>query len=297
MARAQIGFLPDRRRVHLNDGPIDLIIEAFGAADQIQLAYRAAAARFLTVLDELCAELPLLRHEPNPNNWPTGRIARRMASAVMPYSAQTFITPMAAVAGAVAEEILQAMTHAATVTKAYVNDGGDIAIHLAPGQHFVVGMVERPDRPSLFGTTTLTADQPVRGIATSGWRGRSFSLGIADAVTVLADTAAMADAAATIIANAVDLPSHPAVLRIPARDLAPDNDLGERLVTRGVGKLTKREISSALAVGTERAHSLLSNSLIRAAALHLQGQTRIVGDTLQLAQPTNSSIERRLVHA
>ena len=297
MARAQIGFLPDRRRVHLNDGPIDLIIEAFGAADQIQLAYRAATARFLTVLDELCAELPLLRREPNPDNWPTGRIARRMASAVMPYSAQTFITPMAAVAGAVAEEILQAMTNAGTVTKAYVNDGGDIAIHLTPGQHFVVGMVERPDRPSLCGTATLTTDHPVRGIATSGWRGRSFSLGIADAVTVLADAAAAADAAATIIANAVDLPSHPAVLRVPARDLAPDNDLGERLVTRGVGKLTKREISSALAAGAERAHSLLSNSLIRAAALHLQGQTRIVGDTLQLAQPTNSSIERRLVHA
>ena len=49
----------------------------------------------------------------------------------------------------------------------------------------------------------------MRGIATSGWRGRSFSLGIADAVTVLAATAAEADAAATMIANAVDLPGHP----------------------------------------------------------------------------------------
>ena len=41
---------------------------------------------------------------------------------------------------------------------------------------------------------------PVRGVATSGWRGRSHSLGIADSVTVLAATAAMADAAATVIA-------------------------------------------------------------------------------------------------
>ncbi len=122
---------------------------------------------------------------------------------------------MAAVAGAVAEEILDAMTAAARLSRAYVNNGGDIALHLAPGEHFVVGMVERPDRPSLFGTATLDSAQPVRGIATSGWRGRSFSLGIADAVTVLADRAAMADAAATIIANAVDLPGHPSIVRVP----------------------------------------------------------------------------------
>lgn len=297
MPRAQIRLLPDGRRLHLNDGPIDLIVEAFGATDQIQLAYSAAAARFVSVLDELCAELPLLRREPNAQCWPTGVIARRMADAVMPYSAETFITPMAAVAGAVAEDILQAMTNAASLDKAYVNDGGDIALHLEPGQHFVVGMVERPDRPSLFGTATLTADQPVRGIATSGWRGRSFSLGIADAVTVLADTAAMADAAATIIANAVDLPCHPAVRRVPARDLAPDNDLGERLVTQKVGALTDREICSALTRGEERARRMLISGLIRAAALHLQGRTRVVGDTLQLAQHATVHVERGLVHA
>lgn len=297
MPRAQIRLLPDGRRLHLNDGPIDLIIEAFAATDQIQLAYRAASARFVTLLDELCAELPLLRREPNREAWPTGVIARRMVDAVIPYSAHTFITPMAAVAGAVAEEILRAITNAAQLDKAYVNDGGDIALHLAPGQHFLVGMVERPDRPSLFGTATLSSDQPVRGIATSGWRGRSFSLGIADAVTVLADTASTADAAATIIANAVDLPGHHAILRVPACDLAADNDLGDRLVTQDVGELTDREIGTALTAGVNCSHSLLGRGLIRAAALHLQGQTRIVGDTLQLAQPTNSSIERRLVHA
>src|ERR1700726_3254587 len=154
-----------------------------------------------------------------------------MVAAVMPYCERTFITPMAAVAGAVAEEILGTMTAAGRFSRAYVNDGGDIALHLEPGENFVVGMVERPDRPSLFGTAILDSTQPVRGIATSGWRGRSFSLGIADAVTVLADHAAMVDAAATIIANAVDLPGHPAISHIAARELSPDSDLGDRLVT------------------------------------------------------------------
>src|SRR5216683_7337395 len=164
----------------------------------------------------------------------------------LPARMEIFITPMAAVAGAVAEEILETMIAAAKLSRAYVNDGGDIALHLAPGEKFVVGMVECPDRASLFGTTTIESGDPIRGIATSGWRGRSFSLGIADAVTVLADAAAMADAAATVVANAVDLPGHPRVGRARACELAPDSDLGERLVTQLVGDLTAGEIRHAL---------------------------------------------------
>ena len=168
------------------------------------------------------------------------------------------------------------MTSAANLSRAYVNDGGDIALHLEPGEHFVVGMVDRPDRPSLFGAATLDSTQPVRGIATSGWRGRSFSLGIADAVTVLADRAAQADAAATVIANAVDLPGHPNVVRAPARSLAPDSDLGDRLVTQAVGELAPHEVDCALDAGAAVAQSLLAQGLIRSAALRLQGETRIV---------------------
>ncbi len=275
--RAQINLLPDGRRLHLHDGPIDLIIEAFGATSEINTAYRAAAKRFVVVLDELCGELLLLRQPARIGGpLPTGVIANRMLAAILPYSERAFITPMAAVAGAVAEEIMVCMTSAANLSRAYVNNGGDIALHLAPGERFVVGMVERPDRPSLFGKVELQSTQPVRGIATSGWRGRSFSLGIADAVTVLADRAATADAAATIIANAVDLPGHPSVTRVPARDLAPDNDLGNRLVTQEVGELSPHEIAAALDAGAALAESLLCERLIRSAALRLRGETRLI---------------------
>lgn len=274
--RAQIHMLPDRKRLHLQDGPIDLIVEAFGDIREVESAYRAAAERFVPVLDELCAELPLLRRQSCAEPpWPSGSVARRMVRAVAPYAPHFFITPMAAVAGAVAEEILASLTASARLTRAYVNNGGDIALHLGAGEKFVVGMVERPDRPSLFGTLTLGSAQSVRGIATSGWRGRSFSLGIADAVTVLADRAADADAAATIIANAVDLPGHPKIVRIPACDLAPDSDLGSRPVTQAVGELTPREIKAALSAGLRTAESLLRRDLIRAAALHLQGETLV----------------------
>jgi|SRR5271163_1845869 len=278
--RAQIRMLPDGRRLHLQDGPIDVIVEGFGKAGEIELACRAAATRFVSILDELCGELEFLRRpacNDNDSQLPAGTVARRMLAAVTPHASHTFITPMAAVAGAVAEELLQAMTKAAELSRAYVNDGGDIALHLAPAEKFVVGMVERPDRASLFGTTTIEFNDPIRGIATSGWRGRSFSLGIADAVTVLADAAAMADAAATVIANAVDLPGHPQVGRVPASDLAPDSDLGERLVTQSVGELAPDEIHDALRAGIRVAESLRSAGLIRAAALNLQGETRVLG--------------------
>jgi uncharacterized protein len=294
--RMQVELLPDGKRLFLHDGPIDLIIEAFGSAPEIEAAYQAALERFSTVLDELCSELPVLRQACGlDGRRPTGVVARRMADAVEPYAIDTFITPMAAVAGAIAEEILGAMIAVANLDRAYVNDGGDIAIHLGWGQQFVVGMAENPGRPSLFGSAILCADQPVRGIATSGWRGRSFSLGVADAVTVLADGAAKADAAATIIANAVDLPGNPNIRRVRARDLSPDSDLGDRLVTQGVGELSHREIELALDRGETTALRLLGRGLIRAAALHLQRETRIVRETQCTLTIANN--DRSLVNA
>src|SRR6202166_3590657 len=278
--RAQIRMLPDGRRLHMHDGPIDLIVEAFGEAKEINAAYNAASSRFVQVLDELCAELIFLRSPARQHGpLPTGPIARRMAEAVKPYAEQIFITPMAAVAGAVAEEILAAMTSNAKLSKAYVNDGGDIALHLANEEAFAVGMVERPDRASLFGTTTIRYGDHSRGIATSGWRGRSFSLGIADAVTVLADTAAMADAAATVIANAVDLPGHPGVGRVRACDLAPDSDLGDLRVTRGVEPLSQLEIATALENGLRVATLLREKNLIHSVAVCLQKCVRVLPAT------------------
>src|ERR1700692_531345 len=261
--RVQITLLPDGRRLHMHDGPIDLIVEAFGKAREIEAAYNVGAARFLDVLDELCGELEFLRRPAREDGvLPRGTIARRMAAAVRPYASRIFITPMAAVAGAVAEEILAGMTSNAELSRAYVNDGGDIALHLTVGEKFVVGMVERPDQTSLLGTTMIQCSDPVRGIGTSGWGGRSFSFGIADAVTVLADTAAMADAAATVIANAVDLPGHDGIKRVRACELAPDSDLGERLVTQSVGELSIEEIQQALDAGTSVAAHLRAENLI-----------------------------------
>jgi uncharacterized protein len=274
----QIALLPDGKRLHLQDGPIDLIIEARGSEANVRAAYEAAARRFTGLLDELCAELVELRRAADPAKCALkGVVACRMHTAVAPFASDHFITPMAAVAGSVAEEILGAMLHVARLDRAYVNNGGDIALHLADGEQFTVGLMDRPDRHGLLRTMTVDAGDPVRGIATSGRHGRSFSLGIVDAVTVLARTASQADAAATIIGNAVDLPGHPAVIRCPANELQPDSDLGSRLVTRDVGALGDDEIEAALRAGASKAQQLFAAGLIEGAALRLLGEMVVVG--------------------
>jgi len=293
---ALIRMLPDGRRLHLHDGPIDLIIEANGDPQAISAAYEASARRFVSILDELCSELPLLRARARENSErPRGAVAQRMFAAVEPYCERCFITPMAAVAGAVAETILESILGAASLDRAYVNNGGDIALHLAANHFYRVGTVERPDRPSLFGYLEISAADSVRGIATSGWRGRSFSLGIADAVTVLADCASAADAAATVIANAVNLPNLPGITRVPAREISPDSDLGDLLVTRGVDPLCDSEIVAALDSGARTAEILCAQRLIHSSALCLQGHTRIVSPLL--VQASIESSQRSLLHA
>ena len=261
---------PDGSRLHLQHGPIDLIVEAWGEPADVADAYRRAWERFQPLLDELVAELPALRRplEPSADAF-SGSVARRMAAAVLPFG-DRFITPMAAVAGAVADEICHEMTVGGGLRRAYVNDGGDIALYLSPGTSFDVGVVAVPERPALLGKATLRSDDPVRGVATSGRHGRSFSLGIADSVTVLAADAARADAAATLIANAVDLPGHPAIRRTPASELDPDSDLGERMVTVEVGALGSDEVARALERGVDEAERMRHDGLIVASVLGLE---------------------------
>ena len=283
---AQRARLPDGRW-HFQHGPIDIVIGAEGVAAAVEAAHEAAWARFSTVLTDLVAELPLLRQpvlahaSANPLR---GDVARRMWATCAPLVADAagFITPMAAVAGAVAQTLVVAYQRPG-VMRAWVNNGGDIALHLAPGSSARVGLfadLSRFDGEALQRTTTGTlrtdagfvvrADNPVRGVATSGWRGRSLSRGIADSVTVLAAHAAMADAAATVIANAVNLADR-AILRRPANQVRDDSDLGEILVTVDVPALSPDRLEQALQQGVSVAHRLQARGLVHAVLLVCQG--------------------------
>lgn len=278
----------DATRWHLQHGPIDLIIGADGDAAAVRAAHEACWQRFTTILDELVAELPALRQpvRRDASSRPCeGSVASRMWDACYPHRAR-YITPMAAVAGSVADELIAAFARPG-VSRAFINNGGDIALYLGEGQHYRIGVLtdlaefsqpHQAEGIKLDANLTLDAAQPVRGIATSGWRGRSFSLGIADSVTVLARSSAAADAAATMIANAVDL-KHADIVRQPASSLKDDSDLGDLLVTVDVPPLPQPLIDFALERGAQEAARLHEQGLIEGAALFLQRRVRVVGMT------------------
>ncbi|MBM3600211.1 MAG: UPF0280 family protein [Alphaproteobacteria bacterium] len=283
MTRAVAALLDDGR-LHLQHGPIDLIIAADGAPDEVAAGFGQARARFDGLLESLVRELPLLR-SPAASHYPLAQdpVARRMVAAVWPHR-HTFITPMAAVAGAVADEMLTALIAGRQLARAYVNDGGDIALHLTRGTSFRIGVVGSDVDAAIDGIATIDAASPVRGIATSGWGGRSLSLGIADAATVLARTGAAADAAATLVANACNT-DHAAIVRRPAREVVDDSDLGDLPVTVSVGALAHADIARALDAGAAEADRLYRAGLIEAAMLVLRKQTRVVGRLALRAPP------------
>jgi ApbE superfamily uncharacterized protein (UPF0280 family) len=278
--------LEDKRWL-FQHGPIDLVIGCDGDEAACEAAIERAWQRFAGVLAELVPVLAQLRTplpesagwSPDPAVMP---IAARMVDACRPFAERhrLFITPMAAVAGAVADEIATCFARTG-IRRAYVNNGGDIALHLTPGERYDLGVVTRINAPDIDGRFTIDAAAPVRGVATSGWRGRSFSLGIADSVTVLAASGAAADAAATLVANRVDVPS-PVIVRRPANQLRDDTDLGERLVTVAVGTLSRAEVEQALSAGAAFAEQLRQEGLIAAAALSLQGRSRVVRQVSQV---------------
>ncbi|OXR48739.1 hypothetical protein PuT2_10775 [Pusillimonas sp. T2] len=270
---------------HFQHGPIDLIIGVDGEPACVQTGVEAAWQRFGSILPELVTELSQLRRPVGDKTTFQTPVAQRMGDACWPYR-RGFVTAMAAVAGSVADEILQVILQAAPgLRRVFVNNGGDIALYLSPEETYTVGLVSNIDQvrvtalavPTIApdGTLTVHASQGIGGIATSGWRGRSFSMGIADSVTVLAVTAAQADVAATLIANQVNA-DHPGITRAPANTLKDDTDLGDRRVTVDVGPLPETIIRQALTHGAQVARQWQADGLILGAVLVLQGHVEAV---------------------
>ncbi|MBT7654353.1 MAG: UPF0280 family protein [Flavobacteriaceae bacterium] len=248
-------------RLFLNHGPIDIVLEAFGKDKP--LAYEKAKNYFSTLLNELVLDMDLLKKEVVPHRTFNNKISQSMQNATEKFYPD-FITPMAAVAGSVADNILKILIKDSKLEKAYVNNGGDVSFYLTENQTVKSSLASIPNI-----IAEINYKDKSRGIATSGWRGRSFSLGIADSVTVLADNAAMADAAATMIANSVNIKNHPLIIKRPAEEIYEDSDLKNLMVTVEVGDLKQSEIEDALKNGNEVGKKYLENGLINAALIEL----------------------------
>lgn len=280
-------YSKQQNRLYLRHGPIDLFvtIELYEHQKEPD-AYRLVSDAFEDVLPTLCDELGLLRTKSGSSGKiPSGPVATRMCAAVEPYSQKYFVTPMIAVAGSVADYLADLIVQSFETKRVIINNGGDIAVRLFGDAEITVGICDDVTTGNTKNHATIHAAHGIGGIATSGWKGRSYSLGIADAVTVLARSAAAADTAATLIANAVNLPGSPKVLREPAANLSPDSDLGNQLVTVEVNKLDEQEIRAALRRGCAAANAMIDHGHIISAYLSLQGLEEIIEDMASKGLP------------
>jgi uncharacterized protein len=182
------------------------------------------------------------------------------------------LTPMAAVAGTIADATADFLLGQG-LTRIVVNNGGDVAIRLSAGETVTVGI--RPDlnAEQITHRVLITMDMNIGGVCTSGLGGRSFTRGVASATTVFAGSAAIADAAATAVANATYINS-PAIQRRIADSIYPDTDLKGLEIAASVDRLSEDEALTALNQGLNRAETLVERGLIVGACVAVQGHMR-----------------------
>ncbi|MCL6449024.1 MAG: UPF0280 family protein [Armatimonadetes bacterium] len=259
-------------KVLLDYGPVTMVIEARKKGSPDRRAAVAAARQAVLLLKEAASWLPVVRV-------PSGQVDLRpvyppvvnaMIAAVKA-TGDPQLTPLAAVAGAIAGFCARKAREegADWVT---VNNGGDLALVVPPGERIRVGVWEDLTRTGISHVIEVTSQSGIAGIATSGFGGRSFTLGVASAATVLAGTPGIADACATVLGNAVNV-DHPAIVRVPAASIDPETDIPGLLVTKEIGYLPPEAVAAALQNGLAKARELHEKGLILGAVISLRGRS------------------------
>ncbi|MCX7779668.1 MAG: UPF0280 family protein [Negativicutes bacterium] len=260
-------------RIFVECGPISMMIAAWQNGAPLAGLCKQAARQAVACLEAITScrrESSLPWGECRPEKLtPT---ARKMWDAVR-LTGDSTMTPMAAVAGAIADVTADWLA-AHGATKVICNNGGDIALRLAPGEELIAGIAPRIGSARFSHTLRLTAFDGAGGIATSGFGGRSFTRGIADAVTVVARSAAVADAFATFLANASFIESM-AVKQALAKELDPSTDIPELTVTTRIGRLSPAEKERSLQQIENTAAGALRRGDILAVIAQVQGHDRI----------------------
>ena len=268
----------DKEAVLAECGPMRLVIRAWNKDQpQTKLARRAAKESIL-YLERIARFRPLLsRPLPEIVELPEDELALRMITSARAIGDHD-LTPMAAVAGTIADAVADWLFERGT-TRAIVNNGGDIAIRLAQGEAATVGVRPQVNSPHISHVMRLEGSPSTWGVTTSGVGGRSFTRGIASAVTVLAANASAADAAATAVANACFVEDK-GIIQMPAEKMDPSSDLAGINVTTAVGSLSSENILIALDSARQKAEYLFQENLITGAFIAL-GNVHTITDGMQ----------------
>ncbi len=254
-------------------GPMRLLVQGWQDETPRGEDCLATAKKSIEFLEQVACYAPKFRSPACALDEPDPRLAvvHEMWSAARAVRAPD-LTPMAAVAGAIADAVADELQQRLSLTKIIVNNGGDIAVRLKNTECIKAAIRSRVDSPHVSHSILIEARTNVGGICTSGLGGRSATRGIASAVTVLAERASLADAAATAIANSTFIKS-PSIKRAPARSIDPGSDLGDFDITISVGRLSEDEVFRSLTQSIYFSEALAAMNKIFGAVITVQDRT------------------------
>ena len=260
MSDRRIMPLPGGRAVLAENGPLRMVIQAFQGSDPcLDLAVNAAGYAF-DCLKQVAGQMAVLKQRPGDiRELPPEPISRQMIASVCAVG-DADLTPMAAVAGTLADAVADWL-FGHGLSRVIVDNGGDIAIRLKPGETTRVGLRPEIQHPEISHVLTIDGRHSSWGITTSGLGGRSFTCGFASAVTAIARTSSLADAAATAVANACFVAGAD-VIQVPAEKLDPNIDIPGLLVTVSVGSLSPAQTAEALSNALKKAEQLSQKGVI-----------------------------------
>ncbi|MCX8021755.1 MAG: hypothetical protein N2745_03185 [Syntrophorhabdaceae bacterium] len=246
--------------MYIEVGPVGMSIDAKRYGVPFEFERKRVEGILNSILGDLAESLPVLKQRAHRiiNTKGLPEIPCKMVEAVKIVDEKT-LTPMAAVAGAVADGLKERLKEDG-IDFIAINNGGDISIFNGSKKAIRVGLIEiKRGNPSPF-ILKIEGFKDV-GIATSGFGGKSFTLGLADMATVIAKTGAIADAAATFICNMTNVGST-RVLRKRAIEIDPITDIPDDFVTVEIGSLTDKEKEEALRNGLSWAERLKTYGVI-----------------------------------
>jgi hypothetical protein len=277
----------DSESVLVECGPMRLVIRAWSEKQpQIKLA-RQAAEKSISYLERIARCRPLLsRPVPEIEDLPQDELALTMINSTRAIGDED-LTPMAAVAGTIADAVADRLFEQG-LTRVIVDNGGDIAVRMAEGEKVFVGIRPQVSSPLISHVIDLDCSRSTWGVTTSGMGGRSFTRGIASAVTVLADNASVADAAATAVANACFVEDK-GILQLPAENMDPHSDLAGIHVTTEVKPLSSESIRIAVGNARDKAENLFQKGLIIGAFIALGGACTMTDGMKRFAMPVQNS--------
>ena len=260
-----IQTLPDGA-VLLDYGPMRMVIRVFDRETPLVDLAVEGAGLAMRLLEDQARSLPVIKRKAHTLKvWPEyPDVVLKMIDSTRKMG-ELDLTPLAAVAGA-GSDLVADFLFDRGATKVIVDNGGDIALRLRESEAARVGLKTDIDAENPAYVIPIDAGMGVRGVATSGLGGRSFTKGIASAATVLAEDASVADAAATVLGNFTNV-EDPRITRATAESLYPETDIAGEWVTTGVGALPPERVEEALQNGLRKARALVERGLIKGALI------------------------------